>query len=245
MHTELSPSDTRPASGSNDPLAVHQIVALGVAILAVFLLSLYKIENYDVWWHLKTGEHILRTHTIPRGDIFSLTAAQRYWVNPSWLADVALFLVHRLVGLGGLVVLKALLVAGTMALLFLVMRRHGAELYTGLAVLVLAALVGRGRFVVRPLLATPLLFVVFCALLAPGRRPTVWHFVAMSGLMALWTNLHAGFVAGCILVAIRTFCESVNALRTGRAEERRGPLPFIGLAAVTCAATAKGARAPT
>ena len=56
----------------------------------------------DLWWHIRTGEHLLETHDWPRVDPFSFTAAGAPWMAAEWLGDVVLALGARAGGLRGL-----------------------------------------------------------------------------------------------------------------------------------------------
>ena len=44
----------------------------------------------DLWWHLKVGETILRTHHWPTTDIYSFTVNGQPWLAYEWLGDVLL-----------------------------------------------------------------------------------------------------------------------------------------------------------
>ena len=61
-----------------------------LAILILFGLSLFthKIIDSDIWWHLRTGQHILETSTIPDADMFSYTAGGNKWIDTHWLFQV-------------------------------------------------------------------------------------------------------------------------------------------------------------
>ncbi|MHB9156123.1 MAG: hypothetical protein ACYC5N_10645, partial [Endomicrobiales bacterium] len=83
----------------------------------VFLGSIFPITDNDVWWHLETGEYLWQHKAIPRVDMFSYTIAGQPWIAFEWLAQLALFGVFQLAGLGGLTLFKASLVAGIFLLM--------------------------------------------------------------------------------------------------------------------------------
>src|ERR1051326_4348754 len=64
----------------------------------VFLCNSFRfpIPLTDFWWHLKMGEIIATTHSIPKVDIFSFTAAGQPFVVQNWLAEVIFFWTYKI-----------------------------------------------------------------------------------------------------------------------------------------------------
>ena len=54
-------------------------------VLTVFTVR-SRFADPDMWWHLKTGELIWNSHTIPRTDPFSFSAAGYRWIAQEWLS---------------------------------------------------------------------------------------------------------------------------------------------------------------
>src|SRR5450755_1818841 len=88
-------------------------------------LSNRPLADADIGWHIRTGEQILATHTLPRTDPFSSTMHGQDWFAWEWLYDVLLGVLHRVAGLNGVVWLCALMVSGTFALLLWLLLRRG------------------------------------------------------------------------------------------------------------------------
>ena len=59
----------------------------------------------DLWWHIKVGETILKTHHWPTTDVYSFTVNGQPWLAYEWLGDVLLASPYRLGGILGLEVL--------------------------------------------------------------------------------------------------------------------------------------------
>ena len=72
------------------------------AILFAGLLfqSFRNFDDADGWWHLKTGQYIVETRSIPRTDIYSATKSGNEWVTHEWLAQVLMFGLYRIGGFG-------------------------------------------------------------------------------------------------------------------------------------------------
>ena len=63
-------------------------LAIGLSATLALIASLFRVQNYDVWWHLRTGKLIVETRAIPRLDPFSFAASGRKWVYSGWLTEM-------------------------------------------------------------------------------------------------------------------------------------------------------------
>jgi len=91
--------------------------------LVLFLsLSLSKIgfllSDADTGWHIRAGEFIWATFSVPKHDLFSFITPSPYWINHQWLSEVIMALVHQSLGLTGTAIFFALLIALSYWLLF-------------------------------------------------------------------------------------------------------------------------------
>src|SRR3954447_6343763 len=57
------------------------------------------LNDGDTGWHIRTGEYILNTRTIPSTDLFSFSKAGQPWFAWEWLIDVLFAAVHGRFGL--------------------------------------------------------------------------------------------------------------------------------------------------
>ena len=191
------------------------------ALLAGPLAS-RPLADADVGWHIRTGERILTTHSIPRTDPFSSTMQGQPWVAWEWLYDLLLGILHRACGLNGVVWLAALVIATAFAILLGQMLRRG----TGLPLAILLWLVVLGASSIH-LFARPhivswlftLLWFVALEQWEQGNAPRWlrWFFPVS---MALWVNLHAGWLLGLALLAIYVIAAWVDSLRSADALAR-------------------------
>src|SRR5215467_12108376 len=81
------------------------------APILVFLCNSFRfpVPLLDFWWHLKMGEVIATTKSIPRIDIFSFTAAGHTFVVQNWLAEVIFYWTYKVGGLPLIVFLTSIL----------------------------------------------------------------------------------------------------------------------------------------
>ena len=170
----------------------------GILFLGIFTLAARNITDPDFWWHLRTGQYILETHSVPEADPFSFTRLGHPWIAHEWLSEVLIYSIYRVASWGGLIVVFAAVTSLT--LIFLYVRCAGRPYVAGLLVL-WAAFVCRPTWGVRPqtmslLLASLLLWML--------ERPNLTRRTLMGvvPLTLLWANLHAGYSLGIALLAL-------------------------------------------
>ena len=173
-----------------------------VLLSMVFVLAVRQSVSIDpdLWWHLKAGQQIIDTRSIPHTDDYSFTKQGSEWVAHEWLSEVIIEAIYRLSGLVGLVTIFSLIVVIT---LWLTYRRCDGKPYAAGIAILLAAAASSPLFGVRPQMLTLLLASIYIVLLErfdpkeQSRR--LWWLVP---LMLLWVNLHAGFALGLGLIGL-------------------------------------------
>src|SRR5215471_3395846 len=71
-----------------------------LAVLVLTPLSVKLLNDAGIGWHIRTGQQILATHSIPRFDPFS-SQIQKPWIAWEWLYDVVVGSLERSAGLNG------------------------------------------------------------------------------------------------------------------------------------------------
>jgi hypothetical protein len=177
--------------------AILKVFGLYVFAFA-FLFGSKAPHDADVWFHLKTGQYILETASIPRTEMFSFTNFGVPFVAHGWLSGLLFYSIHSRLGFFPIMFGLALLAAIAFWVTFKRCRSH--PLVAGFATLLAtwAALPALG---IRPRVFTLFLASVFLALLGAyareGKGRRIWWLVP---LMALWVNLHGGFLIGFALI---------------------------------------------
>jgi hypothetical protein len=166
-------------------------VAMATACVTLFY-CLFLFQGYqklfrdsDAGWHIRNGEAILATGSLPHTDPYSFTRAGQPWFAWEWLSDAATGLLHRWGGLNAVALFYAAAIAAGVWLWF---RLHWAL---------------GGNFLVACAMAPLLLSTCNIHWLA---RPHVlgWLFLLWAmfpranlvetGVMtALWANIHPSF----------------------------------------------------
>ncbi len=185
------------------------VLAAALTLLTV-LVCMTKYADYDLWWHLKLGEHICTTWQLPWSDSFSYTAAGRHQFTGEWLADALIYLTFKGGGFLGLNLLKAVMLLATFRLLYLQMKEsapasrwHAASAVITL-VLVLFAI--RFRLFVRPYIFSLPLLAAYLYLLG-RRREAGKELYLLPLLMLFWANMSVGAVFGLFALGVATLLE--------------------------------------
>jgi hypothetical protein len=202
-------------------------------VVFVLLVTLLPLADSDYFWHLKTGEYIVRHAALPAGDVFSYTKAGQPWVLHEWLFEVVLYAVSTGFGAAGVRALAAALIMAALALSLTTARRlaGAAAAWPPLIIGTYAFASGMSP---RPQLITYACFALFLAVLLRFKyEHAVKPLIVLPLVMVLWVNAHAAYAVGIVLVLLFTACEWVAwTCRPARdpAEKRR----LVRLAQVAC-----------
>ncbi|HBA90137.1 MAG TPA: hypothetical protein DCZ75_19695 [Geobacter sp.] len=198
------------------------------------------LSDGDTGYHIRAGEHIIRTRSIPASDIFSLHTPPLPWTPHEWLSEVCLAAVHNVLGLTGVVAFSALLLAATSYLLFRILRSYRTNVLIAILVTLLAVSSSKIHWLARPHLFSLLLMVVFHYLIETWHSNRANRLYLLPLLMLLWVNLHGGFIAGFILLGAYLVGDLASLAQAPAAERKallRKLLQLGGTTAATFAAT--------
>jgi len=176
--------------------------------ITIFLSATFKVRDADIWVHLATGKYILTTNHLPNQDVFSYTSFGERVITDEWLSQSIFYFLYSWTGIKGLILFKALVITGTFIILFQLLKTKCVNFHIRYGIILLAALVSRGRFFERPELFTFLFLVLYLYVLQEYRCGKKNHLFLLPGLMLLWANMHAGFILGLMLI----FCYLIGEL---------------------------------
>jgi hypothetical protein len=215
MHSEPAPSNPSTLRFLV-PSARDIIFLLLFWSLLVGPLSSRPLADADIGWHIRTGEQILATHSIPRTDPFSFTMQGQPWFAWEWLYDALLGILYRAGGLNGVVWLCALLVASVFVILLRLLLKNGTGLPLAIFLMLLAQGAATIHLYARPHLVSWLFSLLWFVALEQWHQPAVprwlpWFFPVS---MVLWVNLHGGWIFGLALLVVYALAALLESLRT-------------------------------
>lgn len=168
----------------------------------------------DLGRHLLLGRIIIERRSIPAINLLTYTWPDFPVLNHHWLAQVALYAAHRLVGLNGLIVVKTILMAAALALAVLAGPRDRDSRVLWLAGVGAAVMMGY-RAHIRPELATYFFAALFLFVFERIRRGRAAAWLALPPLMWVWANTHIYFIFGLGMAAAFGLERILAAFRRG------------------------------
>lgn len=177
------------------------VVMIGFVIL-FYWQKQYFVDS-DLGRHLKNGEIIIRTKSVPKTNLYSYTEPDRQVVAHHMGAGVIYYLVFRVVGFEGLHLMTIAVYVGA-----IMVAMQAAALTTGSEIVMLTTLLSLPLIVwrneIRPESFSYLMFSVYLLILfgaKKGLSRKSWLWV-LPLLQIVWVNLHIYFVLGIGLVGL-------------------------------------------
>src|SRR5258708_15086855 len=202
LHTLMTPAQHSSTALRFLLLSVRDIIFIFLFwSLLAGPLSNRPLADPDIGWHIRTGELILATHSLPRTDPFSSTMQGQPWFAWEWLYDILLGILHQACGLNGVVWLCALVVAGIFALLLSQMLQRGTGLLLAIVLMLLAMAASAIHLYARPHIVSWLFSLLWFVALEhweswersdrceQGTLPR-WIPCFFPASMLLWVNMH-------------------------------------------------------
>ena len=197
------PAPATPAAPLRRWLKTATLLLTGVCLLGLFST---EISDTDFWWHLKTGQYIVERHSLPVPDPFAYTTSaaaayrgeeqvRNFNLTHEWLSQVLMYAVYVVGGFPGIILARAVLLAGLCALAGFLAARLSANFWAGIAAACAAASVFVAFAADRPGVVSFLGVAVFVSLLELRRG---WWMLPPLGL--LWSNCHGGFLLGWVVL---------------------------------------------
>ncbi|MEK7248156.1 MAG: hypothetical protein AAB092_06745, partial [Chloroflexota bacterium] len=181
-------------------------------------------------------------HRFPSSDPFSWTADGRRWYLHEWLSEVLLYVVQSSIGFSAAVALTAGTIVATLAVVYrLALRACSRELVV-LGLVFLAAAMMLEFTKVRPQVFTWLFFAIFVRQLYLSYRGEAVSLWPLPILMAVWSNMHLGYLFGLGTMYIWLICMIFRDQRPSLTS-LRAPLVVTGLATLAPVISPLGPRA--
>jgi len=181
------------------PGLLHLCVGAG-AFLFLFCLGDLLLQDADTYWHIGIGQWIVDHAAMPYTDFYSFTRSGAPWMSSAWLSQVLYATAYSYAGWAGPVALAAFATAAALVI-FLNLIQSCFEPVHRVLLALLAFVVSSPHLLARPhVLALPVMVAWAGGLIraVDQRSPPPWFLLP---LLALWANLHGGFVLGLALIA--------------------------------------------
>ena len=184
-------------------------LSMSLAVLTLFTClflfggSTRLFRDSDTGWHVRTGERILLSASVPRHDPYSFTKQGRPWMAWEWAADVAMGSLHRVGGLRGVAWLYGLVIAVSVWLWVRLTWNSGGDFLFVCALMPWMWTTAGLHWLARPHLFGWLwLMLTLMAAERASIRFQPRHGWMAFLLAAAWANTHASFVLGFVVLAL-------------------------------------------
>ena len=176
-----------------------------LVFITVFLFGMMLgprfIGDGDTGRHIVVGKIIVTEQYIPVIDVFSHTKSGLLLTTTEWLSEAVFAIAYLAMGLNGVVLLSAILIGVTFALVFHDTFQNNRSFIFSFGLILLIAFATLFHWLARPHLFSWLMLAIWLPRmdqLARGDTRNVWQFPL---LMLLWANLHGGFILGILVCA--------------------------------------------
>lgn len=194
------------------------------------------LDDGDTGYHIRAGERILETRSVPTQDDFSFRSPPLEWTAHEWLSEVVMALVHRFTGLTGVVLFFIFLISLTYAWLFRFVRFYGRDMFADLVIVLLVIVCSQVHWLARPHVFSLPLMILWYYILDLFEYKEKNLLFALPFLMLVWVNLHGGFVVGLALIGIYLFANLWRYMSSAT-EHKPGvhrKIRFLGITLLAC-----------
>ncbi len=160
-----------------------------------------EVVDLDLWFHLKTGEVIVKTGVIPLHDIFSFTLLGKPWINHEWFFQVLAYLFHSFGPSDGLILMQNIVVIAIFLLFLFLWLKENNHVFI-FVIFYMALLAMAYRFTIRPDIFSLLFITLYLFVLTKfieKKSKIIW---LLPLLQVFWVNMHGFFFTGPLIIFI-------------------------------------------
>lgn len=185
-----------------------QKIVLALLFLVIFVYSFRALNESDNFYHIKTGQVIWETKSVPHQDVFSYTAVGAQWVTHEWLAELVFYGIYTAFGFWGLMAFAAGVALISYSLLLRLALLKRANFFISCILVVIIGIFTFKLWVVRPHIFGYLGLVILIWLLEKYRtRPRLFYLWLAAIDVLVWANMHASFILGIVIMAFYGLAE--------------------------------------
>jgi hypothetical protein len=182
--------------------SIADIIFLSVFLIFAFCKGGGLLGDTDTGWHIRVGDYILATHSIPRQDIFSFITPTIPWTAHEWFAEIIMSVTHSSFGLTGIVIFYAFMIAMVYYLLFRMLRNYNKNILLAILIAIFVIASSTMHWLARPHIFTHLLLMITYMILDGYQTGRSNRLYWLPLLMIVWVNVHGGFVVCLLLLGI-------------------------------------------
>lgn len=177
---------------------------LFVSLLFYFALPPDKqlLGDGDTGYHIRAGDYILSTLTVPKADMFSFINPAIPWTAHEWLSEVIMSLLHTIGGLTAVVLAFSILIAISTRVFFKNLVVDGNNILTSAVASIVFVSLAQGHYLARPHIFSLVILIYWYRYLNDYQYQQKDHLWRLPVIMLIWVNLHGGFIIGITIICI-------------------------------------------
>lgn len=178
--------------------------------LVLFISNLLTPSDPDFGWHLRYGQEITTSQTIPLKDTFSNSFYGMSITDSEWLSDVVSYLLYAKTSLSGFVVYWALITTLAVILPFLWFKTPfwvAGILALGINIGIRTVSIVGGRSQNLGWLMISFLTILILSYI---NKAKIKYLFLLALLFLFWTNMHPSYYLGLLLIAIAIVIHSLH-----------------------------------
>jgi hypothetical protein len=180
-------------------------ISFVILILAVLLYYPSRTEDYDIWYHLKFGEHFIKNLTFKLDhSMFSWTPADPNWRYGIWLGSSVLYIAYKMFSVYGLYIVQWLIFTAIFLLYRKFIKVIGDSLDINHIVFLMLVFIALNltAIYIKPELFTTLFFTIAVFIYFYTKFTSKNLFLIYPPLLFIWVNTHGGYLTGLIFITI-------------------------------------------
>jgi len=179
--------------------ALVPLLAGAGAYLIFLSIGEIQLRDSDTLWQIRIGQWIIEHGAVPTTDVHSFTRFGAPWMSSSWLSQVLYAISYGSLDWAGPVILTSLAIGATVAIFIYLLDAY-VDPARAIFLVTLALLMSATHVLARPhMLAFPFMVTFLGGLMAAADRSKAPSWLLLP-VLALWANLHGGFVLGLALI---------------------------------------------
>lgn len=200
---------------------IYNMILFFIFISTVIIIPLKQLCDPDMFWHIQTGEYVIKNITVPHSDVFSYYGIENnlYWTAHEWLSDIIFYFIYSI---GGYKLLRLFpsFILGIICLIMFYNTKDAKKdnIFTYISyftVLFTLAIFSE----VRPHMFSFLLFTIEIIILNKFKNTNnikPLYFIPLLGV--LWSNLHGGSSALILIIILFYILFSIIKIKIEKVE---------------------------
>lgn len=196
--------------------ATAKYIFLLIFLAVIFITAIVPINSNDFFWHLKSGEYLLKYKEFPLLDPFTYTAMPddpdfpgrpQFIMKQYWLAQILYAVLVKYFGLEGVIYFRGFLylIIASLVIYMLNKKTSSSLIFIPLILFALSTRIALEDSDRPQLFAFLFSFLVVVIIEAAVNEREKWLFYLNIPLMLIASNMHAGYVVGIVYMIIYMF----------------------------------------